>query len=183
MALHYDHLGGQDGFFRCCLLRVGIEHLLVPKSHLSAGVPWHIHPAEKYPILGLASAQFLRTCQLLASEQLGLDGGVVLLVDDVVDAVPVDQQVLHAVTQVLGGVLRDVKELASLGDHHHKPVESLQQECFKVSWESLDRPLSIVGHRFLVAIVHFIALLYLLWDTIKPDNGSLDIILHSTLLN
>ena len=39
VALHYDHLGGQDGFFRCCLLRVGIEHLLVPKSHLSAGVP------------------------------------------------------------------------------------------------------------------------------------------------
>ena len=65
--------------------------------------------------------------------QVEVEGGMVLLVHDVVDAVPVDQQVLHAVTQVLGGVLRDVKELASLGDHHHKPVESLQQECFKVS--------------------------------------------------
>ena len=108
-------------------------HLLVPKPHLPAGVSGHIHPTKKDPILRLAGTQLLWAGQLLPSQQLSLHRGVVLLVDDVVDAVPVDQQVLHAVTQVLGGVLRDVKELASLGDHHHKPVESLQQECFKVS--------------------------------------------------
>ena len=52
---------------------------------------------------------------------------MVLLVDDVVDAVPVDQQVLHAMTKVLGGVLGDVEQLTGLGDHHHEPVESLQK--------------------------------------------------------
>ena len=39
------------------------------------------------------------------------------------------------------------------------------------------------GHCFLVFIVRFIALVYLLWDTIKVDNGGRDSILHSLLVN
>ena len=103
------------------------SHLLVPKPHLPAGVSGHIHPTKKDPILRLAGTQLLWAGQLLPSQQLSLHRGVVLLVDDVVDAVPVDQQVLHAVTKVLGGILGDVEQLASLGDHHHEPVESLQE--------------------------------------------------------
>ena len=106
---------------------LGLPHLLVPKPHLPARVSGHIHPAKKDPILRFARTQFLWACQLLPSQQLRLHCGVVLLVDDVVDAVPVDQQVLHAVTEVLRGVLRDVEQLPSLGDHHHEPVESLQE--------------------------------------------------------
>ena len=52
---------------------------------------------------------------------------MVLLVYDVVDAVPMDEEVLHAVPKVLGGVHCDEEELPGLGDHHHEAVESLSR--------------------------------------------------------
>ena len=38
-----------------------------------------------------------------------------------------DEEVLHAVPKVLGGVLCDEEELAGLGDHHHEAFESVSQ--------------------------------------------------------
>ena len=47
--------------------------------------------------------------------------------DDVLDAVPMDEEVLHPAPKVLGGVPCDEEELAGLGDHHHEAVESLSR--------------------------------------------------------
>ena len=38
-----------------------------------------------------------------------------------------DEEVLHAVPKVLGGVLFEEEELSGLGDHHHEAVKSLSQ--------------------------------------------------------
>ena len=47
--------------------------------------------------------------------------------DDVLDAVPMDEEVLHPAPKVLGGVPCDEEELAGLGDHHHEAVGSLSR--------------------------------------------------------
>lgn len=43
-----------------------------------------------------------------AASQFRLDRSVVLLVDDVVDAIAMDEQILHGVAQILGRIIGDV---------------------------------------------------------------------------
>ena len=70
--------------------------------HLSARVPGHIDPAEEDLLVVLTAAP-QQPPHLLAPlplpAELAVDGGVVLLVHNVVDAVPVDQQVLLMVSE------------------------------------------------------------------------------------
>ena len=72
--------------------------LLVAEPHLPARVSRDVHPAEEDPLLaagGRRAARSARAVALVAAaHQLALDGAVVLLVDDVVHAVAVDQEVL-----------------------------------------------------------------------------------------
>lgn len=110
-------------------------HLLIAEAHLPARIPAHVHPAQEHPALALqrrrrravmggrmdAGARRRRH----TAAELRLDGAVVLLVDDVVDAVAVDEQVLHGVAEVLGGVVADVQQLAVLREHHQEAREGL----------------------------------------------------------
>jgi hypothetical protein len=57
--------------------------------HLTPGVSGHIDPAEEYLLVMLAADQ-PALLPLPLPAQLTVDGGVVLLVHNVVDAVPVD---------------------------------------------------------------------------------------------
>lgn len=109
------------------------HHFLVAEPHLSPRVSAHIHPAQKDPVLAVQvyntvvvqSMQRILRLMWCGSTKLGLNGIVVLLIDDVVHRVPVYQQVLHAVAQVLGGVVRDVQQFAVLRHHHQEAAESL----------------------------------------------------------
>ena len=61
-------------------------YLLIPEAHLPTCVPGHVHTAEEHPFL---VARPRRT-----AHQLGLNSLVVLLINDVIHAVPVYQQIL-----------------------------------------------------------------------------------------
>lgn len=61
--------------------------------------------------------------------QFRLNGAVVLLVDDVVDAVAVYEQILHGVAQILGRIVRDVQQFAVLREHHEKAGQRLPSAC------------------------------------------------------
>lgn len=79
-----------------------IAYLLVPEPHLSPRVSRHVHSAEKDSLLlervdvGWRAWAAAAAAVVVAAvpQQLGLDGGVILLVDDVIDAVAVDQKIL-----------------------------------------------------------------------------------------
>lgn len=91
LAMLSFHRTFEGRFIKPLMNSVGDSYLLVTEPHLSSGVPRDIHPAEKQPLVFSVSRR--------AAYQLGLDGLVVLLVDHVVHAVAVDQQVLLITTQ------------------------------------------------------------------------------------
>lgn len=91
LAISSFHRTSEGRFIKPLMNSVGDSYLLVTEPHLSSGVPRDIHPAEKQPLVFSVSGR--------AAYQLGLDGLVVLLVDHIVHAVAVDQQVLLITTQ------------------------------------------------------------------------------------
>lgn len=113
-------------------------HLLITETHLTPCIPADIHAAQKHTTLTLQTG---RRCAVMggsvyaallwwyAASQFRLDRTVVLLVDDVVDAIPMDEQILHGVAQILGRIVGDIEEFAVLCEHHQKTGQSLQTRC------------------------------------------------------
>ena len=74
------------------------HHLLVAEAHLSACVARHVHATQeeavvlRQVVVVVVVVVVVGGCR--GANQLGLNGGVVLLVNDVVHTVSVDQEVL-----------------------------------------------------------------------------------------
>ena len=68
-----------------------LTYLLISEPHLPSGVSGDVHPAEEHSLLvGRGGVGLAERAAAAVPEQLCLDAGVVLLVDDVVHAVAVN---------------------------------------------------------------------------------------------
>lgn len=70
-----------------------VEYLLVAEPHLPPRVSRDIHAAQKDPLLVTIVQDGRRGLGLQAPHQFRLDWGVILFVDNIIDAVTVNQQV------------------------------------------------------------------------------------------
>ena len=77
------------------------DHLLVTEPHLTPRVAGHVHPTHEQSLVRFVGRDLVGVQVLGSTNQLRLNGSVVLLVDYVVHAVAVDQQVLLKIANVI----------------------------------------------------------------------------------